>query len=94
MFPNHCPGHCWCVVVDKSSLFYGELDSLCQSRSSPYVFELLSSLFQTAGDMVCLRKRVLGRNKMQDAWEPTMFITEEVPNVDHTQSGEQMEQHI
>ena len=31
------------------------------------------------GELVYLRKRVLGRNKIQDAWEPTMFTVTEVP---------------
>ena len=31
------------------------------------------------GDMVYLRKRVLGRNKIQDAWESVMFLVDEVP---------------
>jgi hypothetical protein len=34
------------------------------------------------GELVYLRKRVLGRNKIQDAWEPTMFTVTEVPTED------------
>ena len=34
------------------------------------------------GELVYLRKRVLGRNKIQDAWEPTMFTVTEVPTRD------------
>ncbi len=33
-------------------------------------------------ELVYLRKRVLGRNKIQDAWEPTMFTVTEVPTED------------
>ena len=30
-------------------------------------------------ELVYVRKRVLGRNKIQDAWEPSMFTVTEVP---------------
>lgn len=35
----------------------------------------------TIGYMVYLKKSI-GRNKIQDAWEPAMFIVKEVPNTD------------
>ena len=34
------------------------------------------------GELVYLRKRVLRRNKIQDAWEPTMFTVTEIPTED------------
>jgi hypothetical protein len=52
-----------------------------QQRKNRHDQRLFAPTVDT-GDMVYLRKRVLGRNKIQDAWEPTMFIIEEVPNVD------------
>ena len=47
IFPIHCPGHWWCVMIDKPNNFYGEFDSLCQHRNSDFVFALLNSAFQT-----------------------------------------------
>lgn len=57
IFPIHCSGHWWCVVIDTVSRFYGEFYSLYPNRSSPYVFEVLSGLFQNAGiDLFSFRK--------------------------------------
>lgn len=57
IFPVHCPGHWWCVMIDTSDKLYGEYDSLCQNRSSGYVFELLHNIFQSANiDLSSFRK--------------------------------------
>ena len=57
IFPVHCPGHWWCVMIDMSENLYGEYDSLCQNRNSSYVFELLHNVFQTANiDLSSFRK--------------------------------------
>ena len=57
IFPVHCPGHWWCVMIDMSEKLYGEYDSLCQNRNSGYVFELLHKVFETANiDLSSFRK--------------------------------------
>ena len=64
IFPVHCPGHWWCVMIDMSENLYGEYDSLCQNRNSGYVFELLHNVFQTANiDLSSFRK--LNRKERQ-----------------------------
>ena len=48
IFPIHCPGHWWCVLIDKAMKSYGEFDSLCKGRESDYVFQVLCDWFKTA----------------------------------------------
>ena len=56
IFPIHCTGHWWCVMIDKSDKIYDEYDSLCRHRNSNYVFELLCNVFQMANiDLTSLR---------------------------------------
>lgn len=57
IFPVHCPGHWWCVMIDMSEKLYGEYDPLCQNRNGGYVFELLHKVFQMANiDLSSFRK--------------------------------------
>ena len=30
VFPVHCPGHWWCVLIDRPMKLYREFDSLCK----------------------------------------------------------------
>ena len=48
VFPVHCPGHWWCVLIDRPMKLYGEFDSLCKDRRSDYVFQVLCREFKTA----------------------------------------------
>ena len=48
LFPVHCPGHWWRVLIDRPMKLYWESDSLCKDRRSDHVFQVLCREFKTA----------------------------------------------
>ena len=48
VFPVHCPGHWWCVLIDRPVKLYVEFGSLCRDQKSDYVFQVLCREFKTA----------------------------------------------
>lgn len=52
-------------MIDTATKTYGEYDSFCRDRSSPYVFQLLTTMFSEVGIHLQSFRRLATDERMQ-----------------------------